>query len=237
MAPKIQVVILNAISYKPIHYLKGGSFMKLSNLQKYGGISLILGSLCLTAYSVFFFTLLPFSKVRLDMTPGILNPNWTWICMVAFVGVILMIFGFTAAYSKLYKKSGALGFLGYVFVEIAYLFQACKVTWELCLYPVIAGNQSSIFLFKDSILKNSSGFVVFKSVASISILLGIVLFCLMLVRSKEFPKSAGILIFIGALFYGLGPMLTVAMAISGIIVLSIGCFQVGLKLINQTENA
>jgi hypothetical protein len=59
----------------------------------------------------------------------------------------------------------------------------------------------------------------------------------MLVRSKEFPKSAGILIFIGALFYGLGPMLTVAMAISGIIVLSIGCFQVGLKLINQTENA
>ena len=211
--------------------------MELSSLQKFGGFSLIAGSLCLTAYSVFFFTLLPFNKIRQDFTLAILNPNWTWICLVVFIGVILMLFGFTAAYSKLYKDSGVLGFLGYIFVEIAYLFQACKVTWELCLYPVIARNQSSVTLFKDAIINHSHGIAVFKSVASISILLGIVLFCLMLIRSKEFPKSAGILIFIGALFYGLGPMVTVVMAIGGIIVLSIGCFQVGLKLINQTENA
>jgi hypothetical protein len=57
----------------------------------------------------------------------------------------------------------------------------------------------------------------------------------MLIRSKEFPKSAGILIFIGALLYGFGPMLTISMAMGGIIILSIGCFQVGLKLINQPE--
>ena len=209
--------------------------MKLSKLQKFGGVSIILGSVFLTAYSVFFFTLLPIGKVRQDMTMGILNPNWIWIGMTAFFGVVLMMFGFTAVYSKLFKESGALGFLGYVFVEIAYLLQACKVTWEVCLYPVIAQNQSSVFLFKDSILKHSFAYVAFRSAASISILLGIVLFCVMLIRSKEFPKSAGILIFIGAFLYGLGPMLTVVMAIGGIIILSIGCFQVGLKLINQTD--
>jgi hypothetical protein len=209
--------------------------MKLSKLQKFGGVSLILGSVFLTAYSVFFFTVLPIGKVRQDVTLGILNPNWTWIGMTAFFGVVLMMFGFTAVYSKLFKESGALGFLGYIFVEIAYLLQACKVTWEVCLYPVIARNQSSVFLFKDSILKHSFAYVAFRSTASISILLGIVLFCVMLIRSKEFPKSAGILIFIGALLYGLGPILMVFMAIGGIIVLSIGCFQVGLKLINQHE--
>lgn len=209
--------------------------MKLSNLQKFGGVSLILGSVFLTAYSVFFFTLLPIGKVRQDMTLGILNPNWTWIDMTAFFGVVLMMFGFTAVYSKLYKESGALGFCGYIFVEIAYLLQACKVTWEVCLYPVIAGNQSSVLLFKDAVLQHSQAYVAFRSVASISILLGIVLFCIMLIRSKEFPKSAGILIFIGALLYGLGPVLTVFMAIGGIIVLSVGCLQVGLKLINQNK--
>ena len=146
-----------------------------------------------------------------------------------------MMFGFTAVYSKLFKESGALGFFGYIFVEIAYLLQACKVTWEVCLYPVIARNQSSALLFKESILKHSFAFIAFRSVASLSILLGIVLFCVMLIRSKEFPKSAGILIFIGALLYGFGPMLTISMAMGGIIILSIGCFQVGLKLINQPE--
>jgi hypothetical protein len=209
--------------------------MKLSNLQKFGGVSLIVGSLCLTAYSAFFFMLLPIGKVRQDMTLGILNPNWTWIGMTALFGVVLMMFGFTAVYSKLFKESGALGFFGYIFVEIAYLLQACKVTWEVCLYPVIARNQSSALLFKESILKHSFAFIAFRSVASLSILLGIVLFCVMLIRSKEFPKSAGILIFIGALLYGFGPMLTISMAMGGIIILSIGCFQVGLKLINQPE--
>ena len=209
--------------------------MKLSNLQKFGGVSLIVGSLCLTAYSAFFFMLLPIGKVRQDMTLGILNPNWTWIGMTALFGVVLMMFGFTAVYSKLFKESGALGFFGYIFVEIAYLLQACKVTWEVCLYPVIARNQSSALIFKESILKHSFAFIAFRSVASLSILLGIVLFCVMLIRSKEFPKSAGILIFIGALLYGFGPMLTISMAMGGIIILSIGCFQVGLKLINQPE--
>ena len=209
--------------------------MKLSNLQKFGGVSLIVGSLCLTAYSAFFFMLLPIGKVRQDMTLGILNPNWTWIGMTALFGVVLMMFGFTAVYSKLFKESGALGFFGYIFVEIAYLLQACKVTWEVCLYPVIARNQSSALLFKESILKHSFAFIAFRSVASLSILLGIVLFCVMLIRSKEFPKSAGILIFIGALLYGFGPMLTISMAMGGIIILSIGCFQVGMKLINQHE--
>lgn len=210
--------------------------MKLSNLQKFGGISLILGSVFLTIYSVSFFTLLPISKFRQDFTLGILNPNWTWIGVTAFFGVVLMMFGFTAIYSKLYRESGMLGFLGYVFVEIAYLLQACKVTWEVCLYPVIARSPSSIILFKDAIIKHSHAYVAFGAVALISILLGIVLFCISLVRSREFPKSAGILIFVGALFYGLGPMLTTAMAIGGIVVLSIGCFQVGLKLINQPNN-
>jgi hypothetical protein len=210
--------------------------MELSKLQKLGGISLIIGSTLFTAYSILFFTILPVNSVRHDITLAILNQNWIWIAMLAFFGVILMIFGFTAVYSKLYMESGIIGFLGYLFVEIAYLLQACKVTWEIFLYPVIAGNQSSILLFKDSVLKNSNLIIAFKNVASITIFIGIVLFCIALVRSKEFPKSAGLLIFTGALLYGLGPILSIFIAIGGIVILSIGCLIAGLKLIKQVRN-
>jgi hypothetical protein len=217
--------------------MEGVCAMKLSSVQRAGGISLIAGSLLLTAYSLCFFTLLPFREMRIDYVSAILNPHWIMIALIAFIGVIAMLFGFTAAYSRLYEEAGLLGLVGYICVEIAYLLQACKVTWELCLYPVIAGNEASVVLFKESILKHSQLVVVFRSCATVSIFLGITLFCITLVRSKSFPRSAGILIFIGALLYGLGPMLSVAVAMGGIIVLSIGCLQVGLRLILQNGNA
>jgi hypothetical protein len=211
--------------------------MELAKLRKFGGISLIIGSVLLTAYSIFYFSLLPILEVRQDMTTGVLNSNWIWIAAVAFFGVLLMMFGFTALYSKMYNESGKIGFLGYIFVEIAYLLQACKVTWEICVYPVIAMNQASAFLLKDAVLKNSSLVVAFRFVAGITILLGIILFCVSLFRSKQFSRIAAILILIGALIYGFGPMLSVTVAISGIVIFSIGCLMVGLRLIKKDENA
>jgi hypothetical protein len=205
-------------------------FMKLLTLQKLGGISLILGSALLSAYSIFFFLLLPVGEMRLDLSIPVLNPNWIWIAMVAFWGVLLMLFGFTAVYSKLYAESGVVGFVGYLFIQIAYILQGCKITWEIFVYPVIVENRSSAFLLKDAILQHSSMVVAFGTLASATIFIGIILFCITLVRSKEFPSIAGILIFVGALLYGLGPMRSVVIGISGILILSIGCLLLGLRL-------
>ena len=113
--------------------------MKGEIIQKLGGISLMLGSILLLIYSILFPLLLPVHEMRHDLTTVILNPNWIWIAVVAFAGIILMVFGFTAVYSKLYAESGLVGLLGFIFVVIAYLLQACQVTWEIFLYPIIAG--------------------------------------------------------------------------------------------------
>jgi hypothetical protein len=207
--------------------------MKLTTLQKLGGLSLIAGSVFLTAYSVFFASLLPIGVIRNDITVAVLNPNWIWITSTAFLGVILMIFGFTAVYSKMYQDSGITGFIGYCFVEIAYMLQACKVTWEIFLYPVICAHQPFIPLLKNSIIKSNQLVVIFMTVSRLSIFIGIILFCLALIRSKEFPKIGGIFILTGALIYGFGPMLSVIVAISGITIFSIGCFILGLRLYKQ----
>ncbi|MDR3541668.1 MAG: hypothetical protein P4L69_11990 [Desulfosporosinus sp.] len=204
--------------------------MKLLTLQKFGGISLISGSALLSAYSIFFFLLLPVGEMRHDLTIAVLNSNWIWLAMVAFLGVILMLFGFAAVYSRLYAESGAVGFVGYLFIQIAYILQACKITWEIFVYPVIVENQSSVFLLKDAVLKQNSMVVAFGILASAAIFVGIILFCITLVRSEEFPSIAGILIFVGASLYGLGPMRSVFIGISGILILSIGCLLLGVRL-------
>lgn len=207
--------------------------MQIETIQKLGGLFLILGSILLLAYSILFPILLPVNEMRHDLTTVILNPNWIWIAAVAFTGIIFMIFGFTAVYSKLYAESGIVGLLGYIFVVIAYIFQACQVTWEIFLYPVLASNQASMFLFRDFVLQHNSLVGVFHGIAGSTIFIGIILFCIALVRSRSFPKLAGILIFIGAFLYGLGPILSVLLAIAGIFILSLGCSILGLNLMKK----
>ena len=202
-----------------------------------GGTALILGSLLLTVYSIAFPALLPASEAAHDITKLVLNPHWLWIPPVAFLGVTLMMFGFAAVYSRLYAGAGLVGLLGFIFIEIAYLLQACKVTWEICLYPAIAANAGASALLRDELLKHSPQVTVFRMVAGIAILLGIVLFCSALLRSRAFPRVAGLLIFLGAFIYALGPVLTLMIAIAGIFTLSMGCLVLGVSLMRPDRTA
>jgi hypothetical protein len=152
---------------------------------------------------------------------------------MAFLGVMLMMSGFGAVYTRLCSQAGWTGLVGFVFVELAYLLQACKVTWELFLYPVIAQNEAAVVLFRAQILRQSVPVVAFRAGASLTILVGIVLFCLALVRSRAFPRSGGLLVFVGALIYAAGPRINVLFGVSGIFVFALGCLVLGLRLMRS----
>ncbi len=207
--------------------------MKLATTQKLGGFPLIAGAVLFATYSVLFLSLFPVREMQKDFSRVVLSPPWMGVTGIAFAGVVLMVFGFAAVYSRLHQGAGALGLVGFVFIEVAYLLQACKVTWEIFLYPIIAGNPSSVTLLRDGILRDHPLVHAFKAGASATIFLGILLFCFALVRSKEFPRAAGILIFAGALAYALGPVLSMMVAVGGIMVLSLGCLLLGLELIRD----
>jgi len=205
--------------------------MKFSTLQRWGGITIILGSVFLTVWAICWSTILPVHERVRDISLMILNPNWIWISSLAFPGTLLMIFGFTAVYARLYDKAGVLGFIGYIFVILAYIFQAAKTTWEIFVYPIIVGFEPSIALFRDRILMQHPQFILFRWLASITIFVGVILFCVTLIRSREFHKSAGILILCGALIYAVGPVINIYLAIAGVVILSIGCFILGYKML------
>lgn len=208
--------------------------MKLETLQKYGGLSIMSGSLLLTAYSICFSLFLPVSSLRQDYVSTVLNSNWIWITSLAFFGVLFMIFGFTAVYSKIRETSGALGFWGYIIIELAYLLQACNITWEICIWPVIASNASFAPLLGDKILSHSQFVSILSYSSMLTIFVGIILFCIALIKSNVFSKYGGILIFAGAILYGLGPMVSLIVAIGGIFIFSAGCFIIALKMMGTT---
>jgi len=144
-----------------------------------------------------------------------------------------MMFGFTAVYSKLYVESGVIGLLGFVFAIIAYILQVMHYYMGNFSLPIIASNQASLFLIKDLVIDNDVMVTALGWLAIATILIGIILFCIALIRSKYFSKHTGILILVGAFMYGLGPLLSVAIAIAGIFILSVGCSILGLQLIKN----
>jgi hypothetical protein len=204
--------------------------MSALSVEKIGGVSLIVGSLLLTVYSALFPALLPISGGHYDYVQVVLNPNWVRLAVIALVGVLLMLVGFYAVYLNMRSSAGLVGALGFLFIEAAYLIQACKVSWELFLYPVIASHPESAFLLGDAIIRNDPAVQIFRLVASLTILIGIILFCFTLYRSKEYPKAGAVLIFAGALVYAIGPMISIYVVVAGIFTLSIGCLLIGMRL-------
>jgi hypothetical protein len=200
--------------------------MKFSTLQRLGGVSIILGSLFLAAYSICWATMLPVHERARDVSIVILNSNWIWISCLSLPGVIFMIFGFTTVYSRIYEKAGIMGLLGYLLVVLAYILQAAKIAWEIVLFPIIAGYGPSRALLQEKIIMHHHIYGLFRIAASSTIFIGVVLFCIVLLKSR-FPKSAGILVLSGAIIYGLGPLVHIYIAFAGIFILSAGCFVLG----------
>lgn len=207
--------------------------MQLLSIQRLAGGALILGALLLATYATAFPVLLPMDKMDSDFAQLVLSPHWLWLAGVALAGVLLLATGFAGVYSRLYGTAGWTGLIGFVFLELAYLLQAMMVSWEVFLYPLIARHSGSIALLRDKLIIQDRLVHGFELASAFTILIGTVLFCLTIVRSRCFPRYAGVLVFVGALLYGLN--LSMTLAIAGILIHALGCLILALRLFRPAE--
>ena len=211
--------------------------MELRTLQRIGGVALGAGAVLLAAYSICFSVVFPSDALVRDLRPFVVQPAWMALSAVAQAGVLLMMLGFGAVYTRMAAQAGVVGFLGIVTIEIAYLVQAAKITWELCWYPLLARHPGSADLLVGRAFVKDPGIAAFRLVAMGTILVGIVLFSLALIRSRDLPRGAGALVFAGAVAYGAGPMLSVQVAHAGIVVFAAGCLWLAGSLLRRTGTA
>ncbi len=211
--------------------------MEPRTLQRLCGVALALGAVLIAVYSIAFSVAFPIDRRLHDLGPIVSDPAWTTLGLTAFVAVLLMMIGFGGAYARLAPTGGALGLVGFLAIELAYFFQAAKVTWEVCIYPMLARDAGAAHLLVDRAMWKDPGMAAFRWVATLSILGGVVLFSLALVRSRAFPRAAGYLIFVGAVLYGVGPMVLIPLAHLGIVVLALGCLVVARALLRPAAAA
>jgi hypothetical protein len=209
--------------------------METTTLQRCCGVALGLGAVLIAGYSIAFSVVFPTERLMHDLGALVTQPAWTALGLVGLLAVVLMMIGFGGVYSRLASTSGPLGLVGLLAIELAYFLQAAKVTWELCIFPMLA--RSAPGLLADHAFAKDPAVAAFRAVATLCILLGVTLFSLVLFRSRAVPRSSGPLVFGGAMLYGIGPMITIVLAYVGIVVLALGCLVLARALLRPAAEA
>jgi hypothetical protein len=211
--------------------------MTIASFERLGAACFMVGSTLLAGYAVLFAVLIPVGGAGAEYSLVVLDSNWARLSLVAFIAILFMLAGLDAVFSRIRATAGLTGTIGFLLTKIAFVLQACVLTWELLLDPIIAANAGSAFLLRERIIANDPGMVIFRWGAVLSIFLSTMLFGLAVYRSKAFPSSALVLIIIGAVAYATGPMISIIVAVAGVIALSAGCILIGAKLWRATTPA
>jgi len=204
--------------------------MTSPSYERLGAACIVIGSTLLALYAVLFALLFPSRSGAFDYSLVVLDPHWKNIAFLAFIGVVSILVGLDAVYSRIRATAGFTGTIGLLFTKVALILQACVLTWELLLDPIVAAHPESSFLLRDRVIATDSAMVTFFVAFLCTIVVGSLLFGLAVYRSNQFAKPAIVLIIVGALAYAIGPMMSVLVAVGGVIMFSIGCLLIGATL-------
>src|SRR4051812_7403806 len=204
--------------------------MTIASFERLGAASFMVGSTLLAVYAVLFTVLVPVGGAGADYSVVVLDSNWARLSLVAFIAILLMLTGVDAVFSRIRATASLMGTIGFLFTKITFVLQACVLTWELLIDPIIAAHTGSAFLLRERIIANDPGMAIFRWGTIVSILLSTLLFGFAVYRSKEFPGSALVLIVVGAVAYAIGPMISIILPVGGVTALSAGCILIGARL-------
>ena len=204
--------------------------MTTRSLDRVAGACVVFGATLLAAYGVLFVLLLPIGQGGFDYPRLVVSPYWMPLALVALVGVISIVAGIDAIYARLQGSTGIAGIIGLLLTKVALVFQACMLTWELLLDPIMAGHPDSAFLLRDRVSATSSAMVIFQWVFLTTTGVGAPLFGFAVFRSRQFPRGAILLIVLGAIIYAVGPLISVFLAIGGVIMFALGAALIGARL-------
>ena len=198
--------------------------------ERIGSVFIAVGSTLVACYAVLFPLLLPVRTGVFDYPRLVVNPHWRPLALLAFVGVVSVLAGLDAIYSRMRATAGIAGTIGLLVTKVALLLQACVLTWELVMDPIIAAHSESAFLLREGVILTNPAMVAFRWIFVASLIVGALLFGLAVYRSHQFPKAAVVLIVVGAVVYASGSSVSVFVAISGVILFAVGGVLIGVRL-------
>jgi len=208
-----------------------GVFIMTDNfIKKSGGFALIAGGSLLFAWAILAQILIPLKEAESNFIALVKDEQWIFVASIAFVGILLIIFGLFFSYIFFRTKGGILGFLGFTLAITALIFQISLLTWEIFLYPVLANSPSVSHIFNDKTILNDPAVGFFLTLFSVVTFLGYILFGISIFRTNFFYKISGILMCLGPTLY-IGSIFIPFLEAIGAALFAVSLITMGYKLI------
>jgi hypothetical protein len=162
-----------------------------------------------------------------DLT-SVLNSSWAPVHALAVASLILILIGLVGLYAKQSEKCGILGLIGFGVAFIGTVLVTGLLYFEAFIMPVLAIEAPALVDEKGPIFTGPTGIIF--PVSLMAFMLGYLIFGIATIRAKLLSRWGTLLIIIGAVLFGIGPLLVQIVVVAGAVVFGIGIFWLGYDL-------
>lgn len=128
-----------------------------------------------------------------------LSPLWMPVSLAVAIGLLLVLLGLPAVYSRQMKRTGVFGLIGFILFFLACIqFAGSSGLTDLVLLPWVTQ------LVPGALNNPPLTFILFFLVAKLLILIGSIVFGIATLRAGVLPKGSAILLLVGSVLFIVG---------------------------------
>jgi hypothetical protein len=201
--------------------------------QAISGFLNIFAGVTLLIYWYAFAIFLPYRELSSTLAILVKNKNWAWINTLGVVGATAGLLGQAGIYWIQSANSNLYASIGFYLASTGTTLLIGTMLWETILWPILLKYDESLLDFRGPIYTSKTFFPFFIT-AGLVYSVGYVLVGIGIIQAEVLPRTAGILLALGAPAFGLGAMFGKAQVYVrslGVTLMSIGLIWLGFVML------
>lgn len=193
----------------------------------------IFSGVALLVYWYAFALFMPYGQLSTTLSLLVKNRHWVWINVLGVLGALTGLLGQAGIYVIQLTNVSWTSSLGFYIATTGTTLLIGTMLWETVLWPILVKHDETLLDFQGP-LYTSKTFLPYFIVAGLIYSLGYILVGIGIVQAGVLPKTAGILLAVGAPTFGLGAMFgkyQVYPRSAGVTLMSVALIWIGLGML------
>lgn len=193
----------------------------------------IFSGVALLVYWYAFALFMPYGQLSTTLSILVKTRHWVWINVLGVLGALTGLLGQAGIYVTQLTNISWTSSLGFYIATTGTTLLIGTMLWETVLWPILVNHDETLLDFQGPIY-TSKTFLPYFIVAGLIYSLGYILVGIGIVQAGVLPKTAGILLAIGAPTFGLGATFgkyQVYPRSAGVTLMSVALIWIGLGML------
>jgi len=199
--------------------------MSIQKFIRFGGKALLLAGILILLWWLGLAIFFPLEGMETGYLNLVKDADWLWVNIVGLIATMLLAVGFLGLYLKQAKKTGLLGFIGFLLAFFGSLLFMCIQYIETVLWPIFTEHAQEL-LEHEGAMFTDTVFTIFYLIMGYSLALGFIILGTATLRAKILSKWGALLMMIGGVVFSLVISVIIVRTV-GIVLLAAGLVWLG----------